>query len=95
MVRSQKAQIGVSAGLGVPLLLSLGLLLMERRKRRQAEAKVIQQDLLPPLSEPELRLDALCSYEVDASSTSVELSSQRPVQELSHDVPSQQSSRYE
>jgi hypothetical protein len=93
MVRSQRAQIGVSAGLGVPLLLALGLLLMERRKRRRAEAKVIQQDLLPPLSEPELRLDALCSYQTNANPTSVELSSLRPVQELSHDVLSQQSSR--
>lgn len=81
-IGSQKVQIGLSAGLGVPLLLSMVLLVGERRKRRQAEAKAIQRDLLPPLSEPELCLDTLCSYEVDASPTGVELSSQRPLQEL-------------
>ncbi|KAF2627229.1 hypothetical protein BU25DRAFT_422093 [Macroventuria anomochaeta] len=81
---TQRAQIGVSAGLGASLLVTLGLLFLERRKRRQAEARTTQQELYPPFGQQELRRDTLCSYEVDANSPTVELSSQRPVQELPH-----------
>ena len=80
------AQVGVTAGLALPLLVSISLFFLERRKRQRAEAKLIKQNIFPPSeSEQEgLRRDTLCSYEVNAEVPSVELSSQRPVHELSH-----------
>jgi hypothetical protein len=46
------AQIGLGVGLGVPLLIALGLLLWERRKRRRAEAKLGQQTTSTQLLRP-------------------------------------------
>jgi hypothetical protein len=80
------AQIGLTAGLGVPLLVALGLLFLERRRRRHAEAKLSGQDQYPSFEHEQegLGRDTLCSHEVDAHSPSTELSCQRPVQELPH-----------
>lgn len=85
-LHSMGAQVGVTAGLALPLLVSISLFFLERRKRQRAEAKLSKQNIFPPSeSEQEgLRRDTLCSYEVNAEVPSVELSSQRPVHELSH-----------
>ncbi|KAJ4990939.1 hypothetical protein SVAN01_03510 [Stagonosporopsis vannaccii] len=83
-LHSMGAQIGVTAGLAVPLFVSMGLLFLERRKRRNLEAK-LSGNTDPGSSEKEQEnptQSQLCRYEVDADPPGVELSSQIPVQEL-------------
>ena len=81
------AQIGLGVGLGVPLLIALGLLFWENRKRRRAEA--LSEKLASPAVNFEQHAhwdQPLQSYEVDGSKGWLnEMPSHPPVHELPQD----------
>lgn len=83
---NMSAQIGVTAGLAIPLLISIGLLFLERRKRRHIEKELARQNGLPSAEseQEEPTRDTMCRHEVNADLPGIELSSQRPVHELSY-----------
>lgn len=90
------SKIGIAVGLGVPLLIALGLLFWENRKRRIAEARLVapqssvdeglSQYGTPTEIKPSMLFPNVQSYEVDGlNQRKNELSSERPMYELGHD----------
>ncbi|EDU47852.1 hypothetical protein PtrSN002B_006621 [Pyrenophora tritici-repentis] len=95
--KTDMSKIGIAAGLGVPLLIALGLLFWENRKRRIAEARLVVppqspvgggllQYGTPTEAKPGVQFPAVQSYEVDGlNHRRNELSSERPMYELGHE----------
>ena len=92
------SKVSIAVGLGVPLLIALGLLFWENRKRRFAEARLVVapqspvgEDLLqyetPIEIKPGISFPTVQSHEVDGlNQRGNELSSERPMYELGHEV---------
>ena len=92
------SKVGIAVGLGVPLLITLGLLFWENRKRRFAEARLVvapQSPVGKGLLQYETPTDiktgvsfpTVQTHEVDGSNQrGNELSSERPMYELGQEV---------
>ncbi|EFQ94980.1 hypothetical protein PTT_07148 [Pyrenophora teres f. teres 0-1] len=95
--KTDMSKIGIAIGLGVPLLIALGLLFWENRRRRIAEARLVVspqspvgegllQYRTPTEVKPGVEFPTVQSYEVNGlNQRGNELSSERPMYELGHE----------